>query len=435
MVTESNPSHRSPLQDPGVKAQLEHLFGGSLFGPWPELGTSGATSFAPEPRRSRSKQWWLRLALLLSSALVVWAGYALFRPGLQRTADVQRANLAEELRVFVNDGNLERASEFLDLVRGYPNPQRRVSEPKAVKDTHSGQPLTADDSHLELIVVAEATLYRYFDADPARLQLIRPFLETAASPTPLRQLASLTILSREERSTRIPELERLREQLPNRTEPAYLLATAFEARDDSVRARTAWARSEELGPAWLGHRFEQAWFEWRHTERAAAQKLATQIVRSEPESIWARLAISTFQLEKSSIAASEAGTLSDAAAPRLTPVQIHFRALVEAMDAAKRDEQHRAKEQLSVAMASVHNELPFLLDAFDWLLTQRLSSLALAVTELGGWPSDSPVAAGKLRRLSELVDKAAQAESSTPPHPTIPKPSTPKHKRRPAKKK
>lgn len=438
MVTGSEPRHGSPVHDPAVKEQLEKLFGKSLFGAWPELQASGPTSFVPNPRGSRSKRWVWRFALLLACALIVWGGYALFRPGLQRTADMQRANLAEELRVFVNDGNLERASEFVELVRGQFDPQRTGTEKRRTQDKQASKTLSAADPHLDLIVLTEATLYRYFDADAARLRQIQPFLESAGSSSPWRQLAFLTILSREERAAKLPDLERLREQLPNRSEPVYLLATAWESRGDAARARAAWARSEELGPAWLGHRFEQAWFEWHHAERGAAQKAATQIVRFEPESAWAKLASSTFRLEKAVIAQLEADRMSDAAAPRVTPVQTHFRALVESIDSAQRNEPARAREQLLAAMAAIHDEPPFLFDAFDWLAAEQLSSLALTLTEQSGWPSGSSTAASKLRRLSELVDRVTKVEVSTQAKPNEPssaaKPKASKPKRRVTKK-
>lgn len=410
MVTGENPHPHAPTDDPRVKEQLERLFGASLFGPWPELRQRVST-VQPRTFGAGLKRWAMRAAIWGASGFVAFGAYTLFRPGLQRTAETQRSNVAEELRVFVNDGNLERASEFVAILRD-ADPDPAKSGPDNARPLHADRPLVPSDPHFELILASEATLYRYFDADPTRVRLIRPFLSEAEALPPLRQQAVLTLLSREERAARMAQLERLRDQLPTRSEPAYLLASGLESNPEIAKTRAAWLRAEELGPAWLGQRFEQAWFELRHADDSAARKLAIQIVRFEPASAWAKLAISTFGLDGPSVSAAG---LTDAAAPRVTPVQTHFECLVASIRAAKQNQQHRAKEQLLMAVAAVHDEAPFLLDAFDWLLAEELSSLAVTLTEQPGWPSGSEAAAGKLRRLSAVLKAPSDAAARTEP--------------------
>jgi hypothetical protein len=377
----------SPIEDQGVRRQLAQLFGESLFGPWPELERNKAGPW----RRSASKVWLWRLSIAALVVVVVWGGRALLRSGMKRQVDDHRAGYAQELQSFINDGDLQRAAQFLPLVTAVPGAAAQGSEIRSIE---------AKDPHLDLIVGAEATLYRCYDADPERLRQIRPFLDDSGQASPLRFIASLTVQSREERAAKLPEIERLRNDLPNNNELEYLLATALTVRGDTALAREAWQRSARLGPAWLGHRFEQAWFELHATGKLAAQGIARQMVRIDPDSPWTTLAVVTFELEKNPRAESVRG---DAAAPIATPVGIFFDELQQCLAAARRGDSGPAKEHLTRAAAAIHQQPPFLLDAFDWFVVEKQLALARTLTQLPEWPRDSSVATAKLARLPKLA--------------------------------
>ena len=374
--------NESTIEDEEVRRQLAQLYGESLFGPWPQLQHDAGKS--RQRRRSKRSLWGLSVLVTLAAAAfgVRW----LVKPGLRHRVDDQRERYAQELQSFINDGNLERASQFVSLVEGQSgSAQKWDIDPK--------------DPHLDLIVSVQAALYRYFDGAPERLRRIGPYLDDTGRASPLRQIAKLTVLSREERAARLNLIESLRNDLPDNNELEYIQATALEYRNDAQLSREAWERSAKLEPAWLGHRFEQAWFELRQDRAPAAQQIASQILRVDPDSAWSKLAISIFALPKNVVAGSIRG---DAAAPAATPVEIYFEMLAQAILAAQRKDFSQAWARLIDAASAIQYQAPFLFDAFDWCIAEKEPVLAQSLANMPEWPRDSEVANAKLERLRNL---------------------------------
>ncbi|HMA95785.1 MAG TPA: hypothetical protein VKP30_24015 [Polyangiaceae bacterium] len=405
-MSENEPPIDPPLENPGVRRQVARLFGESLFGAWQELELGQHVLWHENRvRYSLLRTWLLRLVSITIAVALAWGGYLLLTPGLKKSADDVRANLAVELQSFIDDGSLERAAEYITLVR---------KGSAADLTTGAAPALDPQDPHLDLILSAEAALYRYFDADPRRLASGKALLDRASEATPLRQLASLTTQSREERAARVRDLERLRAQFPNRNEPSYLLATALELGSNVQMARDAWVRAAQLGPAWLGHRFEQSWFEARQRDAAAARAVVGQMVRVDPVSPWTKFAVAAFAPELSILPGSSA---PDAAVARATPVQTHFERLLQSIEAQKRGNEARAREELAAASLAIHDQAPFLFDAFDWLLAENLPGLARALTELPQWPREHALAASKVGRLPVAVAPGVSEKSHSAPKP------------------
>lgn len=380
---DQSPGSRPGLETPRVRRKLAALFGDSLFGPWPELEQYGDL---PDrgPVIPRRRRWPRRLALLLGFAGVAAAAVALLGPGLERHAADERGRYAEELALFLRDGNLERAAEFLPLARGEG-------------------PLAPDDPTLDVIVRAEAMLYRYWDADPLRLERIRAHLDGApfgSRSSPQRTLATLAVLSSGERAEHLPLLKDLSGKLPRDADAQYLVTTSLVQHQQWAAAREAWKRSEDLGPLWFGQRFEQAVFECQQGRPEAATKLVRSMVRADAGRPWASLAAKTCALPASVLAeaprAPEAG-----AVPLESRVLVHHTGLVEGLLAARRGDLGLARRHLSAAAAAINQQSPFLLDAFDWLLRGGAPELALELTKLPGWPRGAPAAEARLRLLSE----------------------------------
>jgi hypothetical protein len=317
--------------------------------------------------------------------LVVFAaaGLVVFRAaqhGMEHRSASQRGRYADELQVFLEDGNLERVAQYVALVEDSADQQHRNT-------------LAPTEPHLDLLLLAEAALYRYFDASPARLAKIQPYLNDEGRTVPTRELAYLVTLSREERAARLASIERLRSDLPKALELEYLKATALEFRNDIDASRKSWQKSADLEPAWLGHRFEQAWFEARQHAPDHAKKLAQQIVKTDPESVWSKLATDVFSLPA-------AAQRPDAGATVSSPVETYFELLLRSLDAARANRAAVAKDLLEKAATVVNNQAPFLFDAFDWCLAEQQPALAKILTDLPAWPRTAPVAAAKLQRLS-----------------------------------
>jgi len=247
-----------------VDRQLAGLFGESVFGAWIAPGRYLDTG----KRRIQRRSWGKRLVVLALLSVTVVATTRLIRAGLARQAGQERNRFAEELATFVKEGALERASEFVSMLESGKNQ------------------LDPADRHLDLLVRAEAALYRYHDADPDRLRRIEPYL---ATPEPFygsgsRVVGGITVLSREERASRWAALEREQPAFQHDPEYFYLLATTLEQRGEIRAAREAWQRSADLGPLWLVHRFEQAVFEARQGDEQAAANIASRMVSLDPDS-------------------------------------------------------------------------------------------------------------------------------------------------------
>jgi tetratricopeptide (TPR) repeat protein len=377
-----SPRRAATAADPGKSGfdrQLASLFGDSVFGAWLDPGQYlGAT------RTTRRHGAPFRRLALLALVLVVGAAAGwIVRAGLSRRSVEDREHVARNLAAFLKEGELDRAAQFLTLLRG------------------ANAPLDARDPHLDLMVRSEAALYRYQDADPVRLGRIRPYLSSAgaAPPSAQRVLASLAVASRQERASRLAELERIRPAFDRDPEFHYLLATALEHKGDVKAAGQAWDRAFELGPLWLGHRYEQAWFESRQGKQESVSKLVSRLVRDAPESAWARLASEQFA------AARAAAPSSSGAAPAVALFHQHF---ALALAQVRAGDPVAARRSLGQAIEAVNGQAPFVLDAFDWLIEAKATRLARDLTAFEAWPRHSDLAAARLARLAEPEGRPAE---------------------------
>jgi len=368
------PELRAPSYQKEVESQLAILFGQSLFGTWSELSISAQR----RDKAIRKSRWLVRTVALVAVIGIVLLGWALVQPGMERVSSDDRAHYAEELCGFVADGDWEHSAPLVDRVRG------------------ESKSLDALDVHRDLLVHAEAALYRYFDADPRRLDRIRAHIlsKTEALQSAPRRLASLAVLSREERAAHLPEMEQMRSELPRDTELLYLIATAHESRGEIEAAREAFNRSASLGPTWVSQRFEQALFERHQGKAEAASKIAVQLIHANSDSSWSPLAAAIFNIHSEPLGA-------DAAVAMPSPVQIFHAKLLQAVAVWKNHSENEARQCLTAAVTAVNAQAPFLLDAFDDLLQEQAVDLARTLTLQPTWPRDSAIAAAKQERLAK----------------------------------
>lgn len=384
-----------------VERQLSALFGESLFGSWPEL-----ESALRQRGRLRTRRVWLwRIVVVAAAVSLAFGVRELLRPALVHKSNEDRSHYARQLGIFLEDGALRNAANLTELVRG------------------STRQLDAGDAHFDLLLRADAALYRYFDADPERLARLVPHLQApkGAQRSASHRMAQLTLLSRSERAEHLPELEKLAQQLSRDAEVHYLLATAREQRGDLDGARRAWRRSEDCGPAWLPHRFEQAVFEKRREDAAAAARIAAEMNAADPDSLWSEAAARLFPLTDPAVGAvSPVGAASvraadtvapaspndPAAAPGslASPVQIYRTGLILAIEQAKRGETAAAQRSLVEAVGAVRGGAPFVIDAFDELLEAGALELAQSLTRRPEWPVEGPIGAAKAAELRKALE-------------------------------
>jgi hypothetical protein len=360
----------------GLNRQLAQLFGESLFGPWPELDDhSRAVRHQRRPRR-----WAGGLVALLVACAVVYGTYRMLGKGVTRQVIQEHADVAGEVSTFLAEGDLERTARFAALYRG----GKDEIDPR--------------DPHLDLIVRAEAAIYRYHDADPSRLSRIERYLapDSSAAVSPQRILASVAVLPRAERAGRVSQLQKVESSLQKDPEFFYLMATALDARGDDTAAEAAWDRSADLGPLWLAHRFEQAVFERRRGADETANKIVSRMLRADPDAPWSRLSGLSFGV---SAPAPSAG--APVAPPRADPPVLTFqRNLLNAIDLSRSGDLDLSRKRLESAIDAVHRQAPFVLDAFDALAQAGCIALANELSAAPGFPLDAEIAKNKLRLLA-----------------------------------
>ncbi len=372
MVNTGKPlGSRSPLDDENTRQQLTRLFGESLVGGWPELNP-----IAGQKARIRRPRFWTKLGLFaaVTVGVVVLLGRA-SGPGLVRRDTDDRAHYASELSNFLTDGDLEQSSSFVRLVQGKP------------------LPTGIEDPHRFLIERSQAALYRYYDADPQRVQGILSALSKQASEPQLRVVA-LTIASRAERAQATAELSELTRRWPRDGQLQFLLATALESSGEVAAAREAYGRSEDLGPAWLPHRFDQVEFERRQGRTDEVNRLVDGMTRANPESAWSVLAQSVFRGHQ-------------LAQPQGSAVQRAKQALFAAIAARQKADPSDAQRNLSEAISLVKSQAPFLIDFAEALLRDGTPQLARWLVDTPDWArTNSPVKAEMEQRVRAAETQA-----------------------------
>jgi hypothetical protein len=375
----------SDASSPMLDQQLARLYGESLFGPW----LDPAQYMAAGRRQRKPGAWGKRLAIVLLSALVLIGGVWVTRRGFSRQAAQDRAQVAKDVAAFLSEGELERLAQFLAI----------LSPP--------GERLLPSDSYLDLIVQAEAVLYRYHDASRARLARIEPYLSVERS-APKRLLARLTVASNAERLASYETLKSLQSDFAKEPE-LWTLMASVEAGRDVRAARASWERSADLGPLWLPHRYLQCAFEARHRNLEAVARLGRHMAKVAPDAAWTRLAL---ELARGS------GTDTPAPERQAPAVAQYYEQLALVLERLPTGGSPGARRQaLGRAMAAVDSGGPFILDAFDRLMDANAKELATELTAFEAWPRSNPVAQADLRRLelpASPTAPRADAEGARP---------------------
>lgn len=378
------PQHSPDAPAPATgHRRLARLFGESLFGPWLD-----PADLMPEGHRRRRRRGRLgkRLVIAVVAVAVLGGGVWLTRRGLARQAEQERARVATDVAAFLAEGELERLAQFLALLAP---PDR---------------PLSPTDPNLEIVLAAEAALYRYHDAAPARLARV----ETHAardSVQPRRLLAYLTVASRDERVASYDRLVGMVAELAKDPEYRTLMATVQEARGDVAAARQSWERSAQAGPLWLPHRYLQCAFEARQKGPQAVARLLQHMARVAPTSPWTRLALLRFSASPSP---APAGPL-----PPSPPVVVYQTELGNALADYGSGDRRGARQALERGLGAVGDQPVFVLDCFDALVDGKAGVLASELAELEAWPRGNPIAQAKLATLS-LAVTPPRAQSEEP---------------------
>lgn len=383
------PSGREPTPpgpraaDQSLQQQLGRLFGESLFGPWPD--SQGVLAQGHRPRRGRMLRR-MGLALLL---VLTASGIGLYRRTVTPQRDQGRSNLAAEVNALLQEGSLDRLGVALQ------------------KLSPADKPLAAEDPHLDVILSAQAALYRYHDAPAERLARIEPFLSND-SAHPARLLARLTVASRPERVAAHEIMVKLPASHAQGSEYHALMATIHEERGDVPAARASWEQSQNAGSHWLPHRYLQCAFEARQSNHEAVARVIAHMTRVAPDSTWTRMAQQHFSR-----------TTTTGVAADSPPVARYFAELAPLFQGLVTRNLVAARQALGRALAAVNDQAAFVLDAFRELRQGKADALAMELTSYEAWPRGNPWARGALAALqaSQADDKRGAQPASAPADP------------------
>lgn len=392
---------------PDSHRRLARLYGESLFGAWLDPAELMA---AGDPRRRKRGRLGKRLGVVLLIALVIGAGAWLTRRGLARQAAQERARVAKDVAAFLAEGELERLAQFLALLA----PPTR--------------PLAPSDPYLDIVLQAEAALFRYHDAGPARLARVAQHAATD-STRPQRLLAQLTVAARGDRLASYERLSALAPELAKDPEYRALMAQVQEARGELAAARQSWERSAQAGPLWLPHRYLQCAFEARRKNPEAVARLLHHMARVAPGSPWTRLALLHFSATPVPAPA--------APPPPSPPVAVYQAELTAALAAVAAADLRSARQALERGFAAVGDQAIFVLDAFDALVDAKAEALASELAEFQAWPRGDANARARLDALAARRARLPEAAPAVPsPSPAVSEPGArPAARAKPARSK
>ncbi len=323
-------------REEGFDAQTEALFGSSLFGPmndpdvlWEESGNRRGKRRRPIVRR---------LALAGSLSLFAVLAWWVIDAGLDRSVQQKRAGLAEEIELYLNQGDLQRVTRFMTELQS-----TRVASRK--------------DPHSDLILRADAMLFRYLDADPQRRQRLQPLLDRSDPQSSAdRVLATALLCSRAQRLAMVDALQKAEQAQVRNPTAAYLIGTALQQAGDADGAARAFARASDRGPDNLLLLAGLANFEHWLGRDDQSQIIAEQMRDEDPKSPWTQM-----------VSSQLTGEMKEELHDVLPPVAYAELCLGQALRVLKKGQGEDASSWLDRAAEAVHWQIPFLSDYADRL--------------------------------------------------------------------
>ncbi|MEE8410293.1 MAG: hypothetical protein V3T05_11850 [Myxococcota bacterium] len=378
-------------------AQLGALYGESLFGKWDESVAAGLGGL--DERRLMPRASWKLVVGLPVVLAVLGVAYEAVDSILDRHAAQQREQIAERMRHLIHTGAVKQLAEQL------ADP---AADHASFIDTEGAHHATWRRGH--------ATAYRFYDADPARLELLRLM---SAAPAIDRQEAvtHALVASRAARPAARAVLalpEGAREKDP---QAAYLHATIYRRAGDTAAMRRSMNLAIALEPSNLIHLAEQAdifaWNRWRRS----ADDLIAEMQDISPSNGWTRVAMARLSVwMKRPLPPEPVVPKGAEPSTALSGVPAAQLALAKTLTSLRSDDTKSAPAALSAAIEHVNAQPAFLLDFVDDALEAGRPVIARAIMGSGGWPQDLPEAwaaegrvlavEGGLRQALELLTRA-----------------------------
>ncbi|MBI5507695.1 MAG: hypothetical protein HY903_02965 [Deltaproteobacteria bacterium] len=381
------PSTRLRLSTPGAvhlpDAQLEALYGSTLFGRWEAL-----VAPSPVPGWTRYMRPGVTARVGALVVLAALAAVGIVSVG-QLALDRQKKRLAEHaverINVLLHAGTVEQLAAFLD--------ESEVATPDSTSELG------------RLSARAQATVYRLQDADLRRLALVQgsPPKDEAGYDAVVTAAMLLPLC---ERTAKIGELRRADRSQTKDGQAAYLAATAALRADDLDTAANAVARALALEPSNLMAIEAAAEIDARRGQLPRAVARLAEMRDISPWSLWPSVLGQRLTVLYGAAADATPAAKKDAAP---SPVKVSERALLSALAAHRRHDADAAAAGLKTAVAAISGQPVFLVDHADLLLEAGALGLVEQLLAVPTWPRESVAAASVEGRLLAARDRKDDA--------------------------
>jgi tetratricopeptide (TPR) repeat protein len=371
-------------------AQLEALYGMSLFGRWGAL-----VAAAPVPgwtRYMRPDGTWRRAAVLATLGMLLLLGGGLVREALYRRHERLREHTLDHLRQILHSGAVDQLPEHL------------------VADSDLIDVTVPDDSPLaHLAARAQATVYRFHDALPERLRSVRTAQAGAAWPGTYDAVVTRALLApTAERLAMLPALTAAQRDNPKDGQAAFLAATAALRADDLTTASEAIAQALAIEPANLMILELAAVLDARRQRFDQTTNRVAEMRDTNPWSMWPALTEERLVLLYGA-PARPAQPVDRRRRATVGPVLAGTGALFDAIRAERQADSAQATVAFRIAFEAVHGEPAFVIDYADTLLEARVPRLAALLVESPAWPAGSLAARAVVARLALLQGRRDEA--------------------------
>jgi hypothetical protein len=363
----------------GQTVGMQALLGGSLFATG-ALGTRAvktAGSGSAKLRKSRRGLPYGWLASIVALTFGVLEGVDFLK---HRAGEAEAAQRTEVLKELLRCGSFAQAADVLSKIPEDVRPKRAA-----------------------LIARAEATIYRYHDADPKRRERVLRYFETASDKTSPEWMVTIALLApRLELLAQLDGLRRAAEADREDPEPIFLAAEAWARAGVIKLADAAFAQAEGVAPAHLPHLARYVAYQVELGRAYQVSNLISQMRdvtgNAGDSSGYTMLALSiasTLVPELKPTESDDPGTMAD-----MPPV---YRAYVHehrAMQLLRSGDSDRGIAEVRRSVDAVREEPAFMVDLADALLTTSFVEAAKVVAQSDGWPSSSAAARDVEARLA-----------------------------------
>lgn len=375
---------------PALDAQLAALFGVRLFGAWTaSVAPAGLPGWA---RAGESRLPQRLAAALVAVTLVGGAALAIGYRALVRQRHVEGVKQVEAIAELLRVGSVEALGAAVDAARA------AVVDDEAVR--------SAEDP---LLARADATAWRYCDAQPARRA--RVLAATAGvdnAGVGDLVVARALIISEADQAPLLPMLRRLA-GVGKDAQAALLVAVILLRANDLSGAEQAVRRALELEPANVIVLAESAWIRVRRGQGRLAESRSAEALDMDPRSSWARLAQARLALLKTKAGAPPLVAADASPVPLRCTVAEAEAEIVRAALASRRGDDTAAETHVSLAAQKVGQAPELILDLAERLNSVGLARLVRPLTQLHSWPREHSAA------VALITDRPSAAVAPSPP--------------------